>query len=96
MNHKPQPLYIVPQRKQCPVCGASSYSASGIHPQCAMHQADTKRMAKVKPMAKSAKKATKAEYITRWQKPCPKCRTLVHIRKKTCDCGHTFATAKST
>jgi hypothetical protein len=24
------------------------------------------------------------------QKECPKCHTMVHARKTTCDCGHTF------
>ena len=40
---KPEPIF--PSRKPniCPVCGKSSYSAAGIHPQCAEKQADEKR-----------------------------------------------------
>jgi RNA polymerase subunit RPABC4/transcription elongation factor Spt4 len=96
MNHKPQPLFILPQRKLCPVCGATSYSASGIHPQCAMQQADSRRMQKVKHPSKARKKATKSTQPTHWQKACPRCRTVVHVRKRQCQCGHAFATAKGT
>lgn len=37
---KPSPLIIWPKPKICPVCGHASYSASGLHPQCAMSLAD--------------------------------------------------------
>lgn len=40
---KPIPLDSSPKRKICPVCGQSSYSSTGIHPQCAMTQADAPR-----------------------------------------------------
>jgi len=36
---KPLPLATPPKRKICPVCGKSSYSSTGIHPQCSMSQA---------------------------------------------------------
>lgn len=35
-ERKPRPLYTpVAQRPLCPVCGETSYSRQGIHPQCA-------------------------------------------------------------
>lgn len=34
-NRKPAPLIATEQRASCPVCGQPTYSASGIHPQCA-------------------------------------------------------------
>jgi hypothetical protein len=42
---KPLPLIKMPKRKECPVCGHASYSATGIHPQCALSQADAQRRA---------------------------------------------------
>jgi hypothetical protein len=40
---KPIPYVTQPKRKLCPVCGQSSYSAAGIHPQCSVLQADKSR-----------------------------------------------------
>ncbi|MGO9923454.1 MAG: hypothetical protein ACLQIB_53230, partial [Isosphaeraceae bacterium] len=31
---------VDPNRKRCPVCNESVYSLAGIHPQCAVRQAD--------------------------------------------------------
>jgi len=31
---------VDPNRKRCPVCNQSVYSLAGIHPQCAVRQAD--------------------------------------------------------
>lgn len=90
MNRKPQPLYRPRNRKHCPVCGKVSFSAAGIHPQCAMDQADAKRMQKVKPRRKLSRKATTV-YVQPWQKICPRCRLLVHVRQKVCECGYAFA-----
>ena len=92
MNQKPQPLYAPRERKHCPICGKVSYSAVGIHPQCAMDQADAKRIQEVKPLSKSPKKTvTKDADAKPWQKTCPKCKAFMHVRKKFCDCGHIFA-----
>ena len=41
---KPEPLLAQPRRdRACPVCGKPSYSREGIHPQCAVQQADAPR-----------------------------------------------------
>lgn len=45
MHKKPSPIAAWPAPKICPVCGKSSYSAGGIHPQCAVVQADAPRRA---------------------------------------------------
>jgi hypothetical protein len=37
-NRKPTPLFTAQKRLACPVCGAPTYSLSGIHPQCACKQ----------------------------------------------------------
>src|SRR5262245_54730391 len=43
-------------RNICPICGKASYSAGGIHPQCAMQKADEPRLARLK-----AEKAAEAK-----------------------------------
>jgi hypothetical protein len=56
MSHKkPGPVSMPGVRapKICPVCGSSSYSRDGIHPQCAQQQADAPRIAKIKAKKKS-------------------------------------------
>jgi len=35
---------IDPHRKRCPVCNQSVYSLAGIHPQCAVRQADPPKL----------------------------------------------------
>ena len=58
MNYnKPAPLDPQPNPKTCPVCGHSSYSQHGIHPQCAVEQADAPRRAQLS----AAKKAMALE-----------------------------------
>ena len=45
-SRKPEPLLSAPPAgKMCPVCGKRSYSFRGIHPQCAVQQADAPRQA---------------------------------------------------
>ena len=43
-NRKPEPLIAEQRRgRVCPICGKQSYSREGIHPQCAVQQADAPR-----------------------------------------------------
>jgi hypothetical protein len=43
-THKPEPLYpSIVRGKICPICGKRAYSLGGIHPQCAVRQADAPR-----------------------------------------------------
>ena len=85
---KPQPLLSNKAHESCPVCGEISYSVSGVHPQCSVEQADAKRM---KRGAKDQKKPKPVSTAKPWQRICPKCKAVQHVRKKTCSCGHTFA-----
>lgn len=90
---KPQPLLsLAAERTRCPVCQQTTYSAGGIHPQCALKRAsaaiDLKRdltaaPAKPKPTARN-----------HWLRACPKCAREVSIRRGVCDCGHSFLTNK--
>ena len=56
---KPIPLYFPPAKKLCPVCGSVSYSSTGVHPQCAMEQADAPRMKRLKALRKAAEASKK-------------------------------------
>lgn len=82
--------------KPCPVCGKATYSRGGIHPQCAIVQADEGRkkqlIEKRKKEAESSKASGDKSKSKRWNKKCPKCSTEVHVRLKTCACGHKFDT----
>jgi len=40
---KPTPIVFERNNNVCPVCGKRSYSREGVHPQCAMIQADAPR-----------------------------------------------------
>ncbi|MCH8830416.1 MAG: hypothetical protein IID45_12645 [Planctomycetes bacterium] len=84
---------MIPRRthERCPVCGEISYSLAGVHPQCAVRQADAKRLKRIKRDKPEGKKAKPATGVKPWQRICPKCKALQHVRKKVCVCGHTFA-----
>ena len=90
---KPQPLVPARVHNRCPVCGEISYSRAGIHPQCSVRQADEKRKNRIKReklLAKEEELATPTSGNSPWQKSCPQCNTLQHVRKMVCGCGHIF------
>jgi hypothetical protein len=82
---KPTPLVVQRSDRICPVCGKRSYSAAGVHPQCSMKRADALRKQAAKPEPKSKPAATRQRS---WDKKCPQCAALLHVRKKVCDCGY--------
>jgi len=84
-TRKPQPLYDRRKPERCPVCNETSYSLAGIHPQCAVRQADEVRMNRLK-----LARVPQIEQSV-WQKNCPRCQLLRHARKAVCECGHTFS-----
>jgi len=93
MSHKkPTPILGEHNGKTCPVCGERSYSANGIHPQCAVQQADVHREEQLKAKKKTeSKKPVARKPPQTWsQKKCPRCGIEVHVRKKICDCGFGF------
>jgi hypothetical protein len=89
-NNRPLPLYPTPVRATCPVCGHPSYSANGVHPQCSMQKADRERMEKVKRVATDTRTAANVIELSPWQRVCPRCKKIAHIRKKVCQCGYQF------
>jgi predicted RNA-binding Zn-ribbon protein involved in translation (DUF1610 family) len=86
---KEEPILIVPQppKNLCPICGQVTYSAGGIHPQCAMQQADEPRLARMK-TRKAAETKTKKPARNVWKRQCPKCGAQAHVRQAVCKCGH--------
>lgn len=63
-SSKPAPLYVAPSLGTvCPVCGKKSYSAGGIHPQCAMQQADAPRQAFLAAQKREKKSAADADKL---------------------------------
>lgn len=81
---KPSPIVVVPQRKLCPICKKPTYSSTGIHPQCAMVQADTPRQARLA-AARKASADAKADSVN--EKACPKCHAVLPASGTPCDCG---------
>jgi RNA polymerase subunit RPABC4/transcription elongation factor Spt4 len=90
-SKKPPPLIPRRAHDRCPVCGEISYSVAGVHPQCAVRQADAKRLKRVKRNKQAGTTKKPASGAKPWQRICPKCKALQHVRKKVCGCGHTFA-----
>jgi hypothetical protein len=82
MSHS-KPKLVGPARPVCPVCGTTTYSQGGIHPQCAVSRAD-----KMTPRPKDL--AAKAKPIMQWKKRCPRCKRELPARRMVCDCGHSF------
>jgi hypothetical protein len=87
-----KPVIIVPPtpRTPCPICGKASYSIGGIHPQCAIQQADAPRMVRLR-AAKDAAPKPKKPVRQAWKKRCPVCGTDIHVRRGVCQCGHDFS-----
>jgi hypothetical protein len=85
---KPTPIVSQPSGKVCPVCGIRSYSLGGIHPQCAVYQADAARTEKL--IAARKLESAKVKPSTWRSKTCRKCKKELHVRRKVCDCGHSF------
>jgi hypothetical protein len=86
---KPMPLYQSQVRPPCPICGVPSYSRDGIHPQCAVQQADEPRSAELRRKKKEQSQAQQLAPRT-WEKKCPKCKAQIHVRRSRCDCGYLF------
>jgi hypothetical protein len=84
-ERKPDPIYSSPRRPSCPVCGHPSYSLAGIHPQCATVAADKVQVARA--AAKLLSKPVPFK-LKRYEKRCPKCDRVVHVRLAKCGCGY--------
>jgi len=88
-HKKPEPLYASALRAPCPVCGHVSYSPAGIHPQCAMRASDQIQIDRLK-ARKIEEAKTSPTLPRRYEKQCPKCHRIQHVRQKSCSCGHSF------
>ena len=88
---KPVPIVPEPVRNRCPICGETSYSRGGIHPQCALQQADAPRNARIRAERKKKEAKPAVPRQRSWSKKCPQCGIQVHVRLGACGCGHKFA-----
>lgn len=90
MNHSQKSTPMIPERgrKQCPVCGKPSYSLGGVHPQCAMRQADAPRKARLQAEKKRLATLKSGLPPMSWMRACPNCSAQVHVRRKICECGY--------
>ena len=96
MSTEKPTLYVpppAPPKNLCPICGTPTYSLGGIHPQCAIQQADQPRVARLR-AAKVAMPKPKKAVQTNWRKRCPKCGSQLHVNRKACACGHEFPARK--
>ena len=92
-DKKPPPLIPDRNHKRCPVCGEISYSRAGVHPQCSAKKADAKQKERIKEAKLAEEQAEKAAPTSDrapWQKSCPKCKALHHVRKQVCSCGQSL------
>jgi hypothetical protein len=79
-----------PPRNLCPVCGKPAYSLGGVHPQCAIEQADQPRILRLRAARAATPAKAKKPVRQSWQKKCPKCGEQSHVSRKLCPCGHSF------
>lgn len=68
---KPVPLIPKIARNVCPICGKDSYSRGGIHPQCAVQQADEPRNQRLK-LERKKKAQLERPRKRRWNTRLPK------------------------
>ena len=85
-----KPKVIGPVRPTCPVCGETTYSHGGIHPQCAVTRADKADHGAFKACNAALVIHPKPQAKKQWTKRCPVCRNEVHVRLATCACGYSF------
>jgi hypothetical protein len=90
MTSKPKPLYAARDPRICPVCGHASYSVGGVHPQCAVRQADARRLEAEKQEAVRAEAVNGPQRRKPLHRFCPKCHAQVHVRHQKCECGYMF------
>jgi len=81
----------------CPVCGTTTYSRGGIHPQCASERQDKVILAKRKATEDSQAGENKGnsgaaldQPRKQWTKPCPRCKRQLPARRAACECGFSF------
>jgi hypothetical protein len=55
-----------------------------------MHKADQERMQRLAKKSVQTRTAAEVTELSPWQKVCPRCRVVTHIRKKSCACGYDF------
>src|SRR6185436_10930365 len=87
-----KPVVVIPgpEKILCPICGKPTYSRGGIHPQCAMEQADEPRITRLR-NARRADANTEKPRPMLHKKRCPECDSYSDARREVCGCGFHFS-----
>ena len=73
MSSEKSVIIVRPTPKHlCPICGKAAYSLGGIHPQCAIQQADEPRIVRLR-AARAIESKVKKPPQEKWKKRCPIC-----------------------
>jgi hypothetical protein len=90
-DKKPVPATLHREIRLCPVCGQVSYSKNGIHPQCAVAQADAPRRKLLVEQKRQLANEKKALTVRKSSlKKCPACGLLLPVHASLCSCGQRF------
>ena len=87
-----KPVVVIPgpEKILCPICGKPTYSHGGIHPQCAMEQADEPRVTLLRNARRAdVKRARPIPQVHK--KRCPECDSYSDVRREVCGCGFHFS-----
>src|SRR6059036_3739338 len=77
-----KPVIVIPgpERILCPICSKPTYSRGGIHPQCAMEQADEPRVIQLRNARRADVKTEKPSPQVH-KKKCPECDASSDARR---------------
>jgi hypothetical protein len=90
-----KPVIVIPgpERILCPICSKPTYSRGGIHPQCAIEQADEPRVTLLRNARRAEAKSEKPRLQVH-KKRCPKCDSYSDARREVCGCGFRFSVGR--
>src|SRR6478752_2405084 len=87
-----KPVIVIPgpEKILCPICSKPTYSRGGIHPQCAMEQADEPRVTLLRNARRADVKRVRPIPQVH-KKRCPECDSYSDAQREVCWCGFRFS-----
>jgi hypothetical protein len=87
-----KPVIVIPgpEKILCPICNEPTYSRGGIHPQCAMEQADEARVTLLRNARRADDKRGRPIPQVH-KKRCPECDSYSDAQREVCWCGFHFS-----